>query len=67
MLNNISMSTNASLPGVPVVARQAGVAVRALGVVGTVALACLVVTVALQWVAMPVALARHTAPATGQR
>lgn len=54
------------LPGVPVVAGQAGLAVRALGVVGAVALARLVVTVSSQRVAVAVALTLHAAAASSQ-
>lgn len=55
-----------SLPGVSVVTRQAGLTVWSLGVVGAVALACLVVTVASERVAMAIALTRNTATATSQ-
>lgn len=54
------------LPWVSVVSRQTGLTVRSLSVVSAVALACLVVTVSSKWVAVPVALARHTSAATCQ-
>lgn len=55
-----------SLPGVSIVARQAGLTVCSLSVVGAVALACLIVTVSSKWVAMAVTLTGHTAAATSQ-
>lgn len=59
--------TRAVVSWVAIVSRQAGLAVRPLGIVGAVTLARLVVTVASERVAVAVALARDAAAAARQR
>lgn len=54
------------LPGVAIVTRETGLTVWSLSVVCAIALACLVVTVSLQWVTMAITLTRHTATAPCQ-
>lgn len=52
--------------GVSIVTGQTGLTVRALGVVGTVTLAGLVVAVASEWVTVSVTLTGHTAASSSQ-
>lgn len=62
--NRLKCMLNICIPRVTVVARKTGITVRPLSVVGAVALACLVVTVSLEWVTVAITLTRNTASAT---